>query len=153
MRNILLISFVLLFNPLNVFSIEPDEILSDSILENRARNLSKGIRCLVCQNQSIDDSDSELAKDLRKIIRIKIVEGKKDKEINDFLVEKYGNFILMKPPFYSETFLLWSSPFIIVFIGFIIIFFSLKKTRSENFLKNTKVVIHLHVTRTTVVQL
>ncbi len=132
MRNILLISFVLLLSPLNVFSIEPDEILSDSRLENRARNLSKGIRCLVCQNQSIDDSDSELAKDLRKIIRIKIVEGKKDKEINDFLVEKYGNFILMKPPFYSETFLLWSSPFIIVFIGFIIIFFSLKKTRSEN---------------------
>ena len=132
MRNILLISFVLLLNPLNVFSIEPDEILSDIKLENRARNLSKGIRCLVCQNQSIDDSDSELAKDLRKIIRIKIVEGKKDKEINDFLVEKYGNFILMKPPFYSETFLLWSSPFIIVFIGFIIIFFSLKKTRSEN---------------------
>ena len=132
MRNILLISFVLLFNPLNVFSIEPDEILSDSKLENRARNLSKGIRCLVCQNQSIDDSDSELAKDLRKIIRIKIVEGKKDKEINDFLVEKYGNFILMKPPFYSETFLLWSSPFIIVFIGFIIIFLSLKKTRPEN---------------------
>ena len=132
MKNILLISFVLLLSPLNVFSIEPDEILSDSTLENRARNLSKGIRCLVCQNQSIDDSDSELAKDLRKIIRIKIVEGKKDKEINDFLVEKYGNFILMKPPFYSETFLLWSSPFIIVFIGFIIIFFSLKKTRPEN---------------------
>ena len=132
MKNILLISFVLLLNPLNVFSIQPDEILSDSKLENRARNLSKGIRCLVCQNQSIDDSDSELAKDLRKIIRIKIVEGKRDKEINDFLVENYGNFILMKPPFYSETFLLWSSPFIIVFIGFIIIFFSLKKTRSEN---------------------
>ena len=132
MKNILLISFVLLLNPLNVFSIEPDEILSDSKLENRARNLSKGIRCLVCQNQSIDDSDSELAKDLRKIIRIKIVEGKKDKEINDFLVEKYGNFILMKPPFYCETFLLWSSPFIIVFIGFIIVFFSLKKTRPEN---------------------
>ena len=132
MKNILLISFLLLLNPLNVFSIEPDEILSDSKLENRARNLSKGIRCLVCQNQSIDDSDSELAKDLRKIIRIKIVEGKKDKEINDFLLEKYGNFILMKPPFYSETFLLWSSPFIIVFIGFIIIFFSLKKTRPEN---------------------
>ena len=132
MKKILLISFVLLLSPLNVFSIEPDEILSDSKLENRARNLSKGIRCLVCQNQSIDDSDSELAKDLRKIIRIKIVEGKKDKEINDFLVEKYGNFILMKPPFYSETFLLWSSPFIIVFIGFIIIFLSLKKTRSEN---------------------
>lgn len=132
MKKILLISFVLLFSPLNAFSIEPNEILSDSKLENRARNLSKGIRCLVCQNQSIDDSDSELAKDLRKIIRIKIVEGKKDKEINDFLVEKYGNFILMKPPFYSETFLLWSSPFIIVFIGFIIIFFSLKKTRPEN---------------------
>ena len=132
MKNILLISIVLLLSPLNVFSIEPDEILSDSNLENRARNLSKGIRCLVCQNQSIDDSDSELAKDLRKIIRIKIVEGKKDKEINNFLVEKYGNFILMKPPFYSETFLLWSSPFIIVFIGFIIIFFSLKKTRPEN---------------------
>ncbi len=132
MKNILLISFVLLLSPFNVFSIEPNEILSDSKLENRARSLSKGIRCLVCQNQSIDDSDSELAKDLRKIIRIKIVEGKKDKEINDFLVEKYGNFILMKPPFYSETFLLWSSPFIIVFIGFIIVFFSLKKTRPEN---------------------
>ena len=131
MKNILLISFVLLLSPLNVFSIEPDEILSDSKLENRARNLSKGIRCLVCQNQSIDDSDSELAKDLRKIIRIKIVEGKKDKEINDFLVEKYGNFILMKPPFYSETFLLWSSPFIIVFIGFIIIFFLTQKNKTR----------------------
>ena len=134
MRNILLISFVLLLSPLNVFSIEPDEILSDSKLENRARNLSKGIRCLVCQNQSIDDSDSELAKDLRKIIRIKIVEGKKDKEINDFLVEKYGNFILMKPPFYSETFLLWSSPFIIVFIGFILIFFSVRSSYSFSFI-------------------
>jgi len=132
MKKILLISIVLFLSPLNSFSTEPDEILSDSKLENRARNLSKGIRCLVCQNQSIDDSDSELAKDLRKIIRIKIVEGKKDKEINDFLVEKYGNFILMKPPFYSETFLLWSSPFIIVFIGIIIIFFSLKKTRQKN---------------------
>ena len=132
MKKILLISIVLFLSPLNSFSTEPDEILSDSKLENRARNLSKGIRCLVCQNQSIDDSDAELAKDLRKIIRIKIVEGKKDKEINDFLVEKYGNFILMKPPFYSETFLLWSSPFIIVFIGIIIIFFSLKKTRQKN---------------------
>ena len=132
MKKILLISFILLLSPINSFSVEPDEILSNIKLENRARNLSKGIRCLVCQNQSIDDSESELAKDLRKIIRNKIVEGKKDKEINNFLVEKYGNFILMKPPFYSETFLLWSSPFIIVFIGFIIIFFSLKKTRPEN---------------------
>ena len=99
MKNFFII-FILIYciNPLILKAIEPEEILSNSAFENRARNLSKGIRCLVCQNQTIDDSDSELAKDLRSIIRKKIVQGDTDDEINKFLVDRYGNFILMKPP-------------------------------------------------------
>jgi len=127
------IIFILIyfFNPLISNAIEPEEILSNSAFENRARNLSKSIRCLVCQNQTIDDSDSELAKDLRSIIRTKIVQGETDEEINKFLVDRYGNFILMNPPINNQTIMLWLSPLTLALLGIVIIYFSFRKKNND----------------------
>ena len=132
MRNFFII-FILIycFNPLISNAIEPEEILSNSTFENRARNLSKSIRCLVCQNQTIDDSDSELAKDLRSIIRTKIVQGETDDEINKFLVDRYGNFILMNPPINKQTIMLWLSPLALALLGIVIIYFSFRKKNND----------------------
>ena len=112
----------------NCFAIEPDEILLDQKQELRARNISKNIRCMVCQNQSIDESNAPLAKDLRILIRNKIKEGKKDKEIYNFLTDRYGDFILLKPPLKSSTLALWLLPFIFLIIGFFIVFYHNKKS-------------------------
>ena len=109
-------------------SVEPDEILKDQNHELRARNISKNIRCMVCQNQSIDESNALLAKDIRILIRKKIKEGKSDKEIYTFLRDRYGDFILLKPPFKFSTLALWLSPFIFFVIGIYIIFFHNKKS-------------------------
>ena len=128
MKNFLLIFFFFLIIDIDPsFTVEPDEIISNPIYENRARDLSKGIRCLVCQNQSIDDSDSDLAKDLRKIIRKKIVQGETDNEITQYLVDKYGNFILMKPPLYQDTYILWISPLLLMLVGITIMYFTLNR--------------------------
>ena len=128
MKNFLLIFFFFLVIDIDPsFTVEPDEIISNPIYENRARDLSKGIRCLVCQNQSIDDSDSDLAKDLRKIIRKKIIQGETDNEITQYLVDKYGNFILMKPPLYQDTYILWISPLLLMLVGITIMYFTLKR--------------------------
>ena len=128
MKNFLLIFFFFLVIDIDPsFSVEPNEIISNPIYENRARDLSKGIRCLVCQNQSIDDSDSDLAKDLRRIIRKKIIQGDTDNEITQYLVDKYGNFILMKPPLYQDTYILWISPLLLMLVGITIMYFTLKR--------------------------
>ena len=128
MKNFLLIFFFFLVIDIDPsFTVEPNEIISNPIYENRARDLSKGIRCLVCQNQSIDDSDSDLAKDLRRIIRKKIIQGETDNEITQFLVDKYGNFILMKPPLYQDTYILWISPLLLMLVGITIMYFKLKR--------------------------
>ena len=128
MKNFLLIFFFFLIIDIDPsFTVEPNEIISNPIYENRARDLSKGIRCLVCQNQSIDDSDSDLAKDLRRIIRKKIIQGETDNEITQYLVDKYGNFILMKPPFYQDTYILWISPLLLMLVGITIMYFTLKR--------------------------
>ena len=128
MKHFLLIFFFFLIIDIDSsFTVEPNEIISNQIYENRARDLSKGIRCLVCQNQSIDDSDSDLAKDLRRIIRKKIIQGKTDNEITQYLVDKYGNFILMKPPLYQETYILWISPLLLMLVGITIMYFTLKR--------------------------
>ena len=128
MKNFLLIFFFSLIIDIDpLFTVEPDEIISNPIYENRARDLSKGIRCLVCQNQSIDDSDSDLAKDLRRIIRKKIIQGDTDNEITQYLVDKYGNFILMKPPLYQDTYILWISPLLLMLVGITIMYFTLKR--------------------------
>ena len=110
------------------YSVEPDEILNNKEQETRARNISKNIRCLVCQNQSIDESNAPLAKDLRILIRDKIKNGKEDEEIYNFLKERYGDFIFLKPTLTLNTFLLWFLPFIFLSIGLIIIFLNNKKS-------------------------
>ena len=115
----------------NSFSIEPDEILEDEKLETRARIISKNTRCLVCQNQSIDESSSPLAKDLRIIIRKKLLEGKRDDEIYTFLTDRYGDFILLKPPFKMNTIFLWFLPFSFLLVGLLIIFYHNKKSRKN----------------------
>ena len=88
-------------------AVQPDEVLQDLALEARARAISEGLRCLVCQNQSIDDSDAPLAKDLRLLVRERLKAGDSDQEIVDFIVARYGEFVLLKPRFESQTLLLW----------------------------------------------
>jgi len=110
------------------YTVEPDEILKNSKFELRARNISKNIRCMVCQNQSIDESNSPLAKDLRILIRDKIKEGNKDEEIYKFLTDRYGDFILLKPPLNSKNLILWLFPFIFLFLGVYVVFYHNKKS-------------------------
>ena len=114
----------------STFAVEPDEILTNKKQELRARKISKNIRCMVCQNQSIDESNAPLARDLRILIRNKIKEGEKDKEIYKFLTDRYGDFILLKPSFNLNTFVLWLLPFIFVLIGILVVFFHNKKSRN-----------------------
>ena len=113
----------------NSYSVEPDEILQNSKQELRARNISKNIRCMVCQNQSIDESDAPLAKDLRILIRDQIIEGKNDREIYKFLTDRYGDFILLKPALKLNTLALWLLPFVFVLVGIFIVFFHNKKSK------------------------
>ncbi|CAN1510065.1 formate-dependent nitrite reductase complex subunit NrfF [Rhabdaerophilaceae bacterium] len=98
-------------------SVQPGEQLSDPALEARARKLSGELRCLVCQNQSIDDSDAELARDLRTLVRERISAGDSDSTIRAFLVARYGEFVLLRPPFSLQTILLWSMPAIALICG------------------------------------
>ena len=95
-------------------AVEPDEVLSDSALEARARHLSVELRCLVCQNQSIDDSNAPLAKDLRLLVRERLVAGDSDDAVLDFVVARYGSFVLLKPPLAPETVLLWTAPLVLL---------------------------------------
>jgi len=113
----------------NSYTVEPNEILESQKQELRARNISKNIRCMICQNQSIDESNAPLAKDLRILIRNKIKDGKKDEEIYKFLTDRYGDFILLKPPFKLSTLALWLLPFIFVLIGIFIVFSHNKKSK------------------------
>jgi cytochrome c-type biogenesis protein CcmH len=102
-------------------AVNPDEILDDPALEERAREISTQLRCLVCQNQSIDDSDAELARDLRVIVRERLVEGDTDAEVMDFVVARYGEFVLLNPRFTVRNMLLWGTPVIVLLIGAIAI--------------------------------
>lgn len=91
-------------------AVEPDEILPDPKLEARARDISAELRCLVCQNQSIDDSNAPLAKDLRLLVRERLKAGDSDRQVHDYVVARYGDFVLLKPPFGLSTLLLWLAP-------------------------------------------
>ena len=113
----------------NCFAVEPDEILQDQKLELRARDISKNIRCMICQNQSIDESNAPLARDLRILIRNKIKEGNNNEEIYIFLTDRYGDFILLKPPLKLSTLALWFLPFIFFIVGIFIVFWHNKKSK------------------------
>ena len=103
------------------FAVEPDEILQDPVLEIRARAISREIRCLVCQNQSIDDSNADLAHDLRLLVRERLVAGDSDDEVRQYLVARYGDFILLRPPIRAATYALWFGPAIMLVLAMIAI--------------------------------
>ena len=101
-------------------AVQPDEVLADPALEARARDISAGLRCLVCQNQSIDDSDAPLARDLRLLVRQRLQAGDSDAEVRDYLVARYGDFVLLRPPFAASTWLLWLTPALVLVAGAIV---------------------------------
>jgi cytochrome c-type biogenesis protein CcmH len=117
MRSIFSIVLVFCLLPSSVWAVLPDEILEDSVLEERARTISRDIRCLVCQNQSIDDSDADLARDLRILVRERLMAGDSDSEVKSFLVSRYGDYVLLTPPMTISTILLWMGPFAMMFLG------------------------------------
>lgn len=110
------IVLILLFS-VNAHAVNPDEVLKDPILEERARNLSKEIRCMVCQNQSIDNSDASVAKDLRLLIRERIVAGDSDAQVLNYLVGRFGEFVLLKPRFSGANLVLWATPILALLFG------------------------------------
>lgn len=112
------VPFFALYFALSAGAVTPDEILDDPVLEQRARDISSGLRCLVCQNQSIDDSDAELAKDLRVLVRQRLVVGDSDNEVIGYIVSRYGEFVLLKPRLSSKTIVLWAMPVILLAVGF-----------------------------------
>jgi cytochrome c-type biogenesis protein CcmH len=103
-------------------AVQPDEVLDDPVLEARARDLSAEIRCLVCQNESIDASNAQLARDLRILVRERLVEGDSNQEVLDFLVARYGEFVLLRPPVNQATVLLWFGPALVLLIAGTVIF-------------------------------
>jgi cytochrome c-type biogenesis protein CcmH len=112
-------------------AVEPGEILSDPALEARARALSAELRCMVCQNQSIDDSDAPLARDLRILLRERLTAGASDAEVIDFLVDRYGEFILLKPRFNANTALLWLVPPMVLVVGGVVAVVLFRRRRSS----------------------
>lgn len=115
MRFVLALCLSLL--PSLALAVQPGEILADPKMEARARDISAELRCLVCQNQSIDDFDAALARDLRMLVRERLKAGDSDTQVRDYLVARYGDFILLKPPFKMETLLLWLTPFAVLLAG------------------------------------
>lgn len=114
------------------FAVAPDEVLKDPALEARARHLSGTLRCMVCQNQSIDDSDAPLAKDLRILVRERLVAGDSDEEVIDYLVSRYGEFVLLKPRFAWHTAILWFAPLVALLAGLAGIAAAVRKRRQSN---------------------
>ena len=111
-------------------AVQPGEMLKDSKLEARARELSRELRCMVCQNQSIDESEAPLARDLRLLVRERLTEGDTDQQVLDFLVARYGEFVLLKPPLESRTIILWALPPVALLAGAIGLFFAVRRRRT-----------------------
>ena len=118
----LFIMVVTLIAPPHAFAVQPDEILNDPAQEARARELSKQLRCMVCQNQSIDDSDAPLARDLRILVRERLQAGDSNPQVLDFLVQRYGEFVLLRPRLHWRTALLWLAPPLLLIGGGLVLF-------------------------------
>ncbi len=111
-------------------AVQPNEVLQDEALEARARDLSAHLRCMVCQNQSIDESDAELARDLRVLVRERLKAGDSDEEVIDYVVSRYGEFVLLKPRFSVRNALLWGTPLLLLLAGGCFIYFSARSRRT-----------------------
>lgn len=131
LRIVFLTAVLALGTPSTGFAVQPDEVLADPALEARARAISAELRCMVCQNQSIDDSDAELARDLRVIVRERLSAGDTNEEVVDFVVARYGEFVLLKPQFNARNALLWSAPFAILLLGGIFVVFRWRRPTRE----------------------
>lgn len=114
-----------------VLAVQPDEVLSDPAMEARARELSRELRCMVCQNQSIDDSDAPLARDLRILVRERLKAGDSNDQVLDFLVARYGEFVLMRPTLHGANVLLWVAPFAVLIVGVAGAFLIARRRRTE----------------------
>jgi len=112
-----IVMLVLLLAVQQAFAVEPREVLSDPVLEARARVISKGLRCVVCQNQSIDDSNADLAHDMRVLVRERLTAGDSNQQVVDYMVSRYGDFVLLDPPFKAATYALWFGPGVIIGLG------------------------------------
>jgi cytochrome c-type biogenesis protein CcmH len=121
---------LLLLNALPLFAVESKEMLTDPALEARARNLSKELRCMVCQNQSIDDSEAPLAHDLRVLVRERLKAGDSDAQVVNFLVARYGEFLLLRPPLTWHTAALWGLPPVVLLIGIVAIVVIVRRRRN-----------------------
>jgi cytochrome c-type biogenesis protein CcmH len=128
MRKIVAI-LLLLMSAAPAFAVNPDEVLKDPALEARARGLSAQLRCMVCQNQSIDDSNADLAKDLRLLVRERLTAGDSDDEVIDYLVSRYGEFVLLKPRLSEHTLLLWGMPIALAAMGAGVVLVQLRRRR------------------------
>ncbi|APO74033.1 cytochrome-c-type biogenesis protein CcmH/CycL [Rhizobium etli 8C-3] len=113
----LLLAIALFLTAAPAFAVNPDEVLADPALEARARALSAELRCMVCQNQSIDDSNADLAKDLRLLVRERITDGDSDEQVLNYIVSRYGEFVLLKPRLGIRTLLLWGAPVLLIVVG------------------------------------
>ena len=114
LRIALLALFMTLGAPYVAHAVQPDEMLADPRLEHRAREISGGVRCMVCQNENIDDSNAPLARDLRLLVRERLKKGDSDDQVRDYLVERYGDFVLLKPPLKPDTLILWITPALVL---------------------------------------
>lgn len=128
MRNVLLVLLALLLGTATALAVQPDEVLDDPELEARARAISAELRCMVCQNQSIDDSDAELAKDLRVLVRDRLKQGDSDEQVMNYIVDRYGEFVLLKPQFSARNILLWGTPVIVLLLAGLAIAMRLRNT-------------------------
>jgi len=125
----LLLGAALAFQGTAALAVNPDEVLSDPVLEKRARTISGELRCMVCQNESIDDSNAELARDLRILVRDRLKEGDSDEQVMDFIVDRYGEFVLLTPRLNARTVLLWGFPVVILLIGAVALVFAFRGRR------------------------
>lgn len=119
-------------------AVEPDEKLADAVLEARARAITQELRCVVCQNQSVDDSDAPLAHDIRILVRDRVAQGDTDDVVRNFVVARYGNFVLLRPPFQSDTAVLWLGPVVFFAIGFWLLFRYVRAPRAGDALPLTE---------------
>ncbi len=127
MMRVVLVFVMLMLGSFSAHAVLPEEMLPDKVLEDRARDISQDLRCLVCQNQSIDDSNAPLARDLRVIVRERLMAGDSNAQVFDYVVLRYGNYVLLKPPFQANTFMLWAAPFLMLLIALTTAYFYLRQ--------------------------
>lgn len=127
-----LVVLVLCLFPGTALAVAPDEMLANPALEARARGISEGLRCMVCQNQSIDESDADLARDLRLLVRERLTAGDSDAEVIDYVVSRYGEFVLLKPRLSAHTVLLWTAPAALLLAGALAVLASARQRRRES---------------------